>query len=85
MLVESRLRFLAHVRKAGALAGEFLRSTVCRSSYFMVSMFVSHPLWILVPASGLWATWVILGCWNLFREEGQTKLLELVILDIMRD
>ena len=44
--IASRLRFHEHirevVRKAGSLAGELLRSTVCRSPEFIVSLFISH-------------------------------------------
>ena len=45
VLVDSKLRVHDHVRnvlrKAGGLASELLQSTICRSSIFMVSLFVS--------------------------------------------
>ena len=46
MLVDSKLRFHDDicnvVRKAGELASELLRSTIYRSSIFIVTLFVSH-------------------------------------------
>ena len=54
MLVDSRLRFHEHVRdvvwKAGSLAGELLRSALCCSSEFMVSLFISH-IWLIMNFS----------------------------------
>ena len=46
VLVDSRLKFHEHIReiaqKAGGIAGELLRSMVCRSQVFMESLLFSH-------------------------------------------
>ena len=46
VVVDSNLKFHKHVRtvigKAGRVMGEMLRSTICRTPKFMVSLFVSH-------------------------------------------
>ena len=58
VLVDSKLRFHDHVRnvvrKVGGLANELLRSTICRTSVFMVSLFVSHIRPIMDFCSNVW-------------------------------
>ena len=58
VLVDSNLRFHNHihnvVRKAGELASELLHSTICRSSIFMVTLFVSHIRPIMDFSSNVW-------------------------------
>ena len=56
--MDSSLRFHNHVdsvvRKAAGLANNLLRSTVCRSSEFMVTIFVSHIRPLMDYCSTLW-------------------------------
>ena len=58
VLVDSSLRFHPHisevVRKASGLANQILRSTVCRSPIFMVTLFISHIRPILDYCSTVW-------------------------------
>ena len=60
VIIDTSLRFHVHARtvaaKAGGLAGELLRSTVCRSPSFMVSLFVSHVRPIIEYCSCVWNT-----------------------------
>jgi hypothetical protein len=60
VLVDTKLRFHLHVKqvvgKAAALANSLLRSTVCRSAEFMISLFVSHIRPILDYCSTLFHT-----------------------------
>ena len=46
VVVDSKLKFHKHVQtvigKTGQAMGEMLRSTICRTSKFMMSLFVSH-------------------------------------------
>ena len=60
VLVDSTLRFHGHiasiVSKAGGLSINLLRSTLCRSADFMVSLFVSHIRPLLDFASPIWNT-----------------------------
>ena len=60
VLVDSKLHFHDHirnvVRKAGGLVSELLRSTVCRSSNFRVTLCRTlDQLWISVPMFGMLA------------------------------
>ena len=68
--VDNKLKFHHHVRvtagKAGALVSELLRSTVCRDSEFMVTLFVSHIRPIMDYCSVLWNSDYL----------GNTRLLE---------
>ena len=70
--VDYRLRFHEHVRevvrKAGGLAGELLRSTVCRSSEFMVTLYISHIRPIMDFSSSVWSVGYL----------GDIRLLELI-------
>ena len=56
--VDSSLRFHQHIRlltaKAGGLMGELLRSTVCRTKEFMLTLFVSHIRPIIDYCSCVW-------------------------------
>ena len=58
VVVDSKLKFHKHVRtvigKAGWVLGEMLRSTMCRTPKFMVSLFVSHIRPILDYCSSVW-------------------------------
>ena len=58
VIVDTDLRFHAHIStvvgKAGALMGDLLRSTICRSIDFMVSLFVSHIRPLLDYCSAVW-------------------------------
>ena len=58
VLVDSILKFHEQirevVRKAVGFAGELLRSTVCRSPVFMVSLFVSHIRPVIDFCSSIW-------------------------------
>ena len=59
VLIDSKLRFHNHVRsvfrRAEGLASEMLRSTtICRSSIFMLSLFVSHIRLIMDFCSNVW-------------------------------
>ena len=60
VLVDSSLRFHGHIRevarKAGGLMSSLLRATVCRSSNFMVTLYISHIRPILDYASSVWNT-----------------------------
>ena len=60
LLVDSNLKFHQHVanatRKAAALSQNFMKSTVCRSPDFMMSVFSSHIRPILEYASCVWNT-----------------------------
>ena len=70
--VDSTLRFHDHVRvtvqKAGGLANNLLRSTVCRNADFMSSIFVSHVRPLIDYASCVWNTGYL----------GDSRLLEAV-------
>ena len=72
VVVDTTLRFHHHVQtvaaKAGRLASSLLRSTVCRSPEFMVSLFISHVRPILDYACCVWNTGYV----------GDSKLLEAV-------
>ena len=91
VLVDSRLRFHEYIRevvqKAGGLAGELLRSTVCRSPVFMVSLFVSYIRPVMDFCSSIWnvGTWVMSDCWSLFREDGQERFLGFDNSPMLRD
>ena len=58
VIVDSSLRFHQHIRlltaKAGGLMGELLRSTVCRTREFMLTLFVSHIRPIIDYCSCVW-------------------------------
>ena len=58
MVKISKLRFHQHVRtivgKAGGLMGNLLRSTVCRSPEFMLTLFVTHIRPIIEYCSSVW-------------------------------
>ena len=58
IVVDSGLRFHGHVGsvvgKVGGIMGDLLRSTICRSKVFMVSLFVSHIRPIIDYGSCLW-------------------------------
>ena len=58
VLVDSSLRFHPHiaeiVRKSSGLANQLIRSTVCRSPKFMVTLFISHLRPILDYCSTVW-------------------------------
>ena len=58
LLIDYSLRFHPHiaeiVRKSSGLANQLLRSTVCRSPKFMVSLFISHIRPILDYCSTVW-------------------------------
>ena len=58
VIVDSSLKFHTHVstvvRKASGLANQLLRSTVCRSTEFMVTLFVSHVRPIIDYCSTVW-------------------------------
>ena len=58
VLIDSSLRFHPHVaevvRKSSGLANQILRSTVCRSPIFMITLFISHIRPILDYCSTLW-------------------------------
>ena len=60
VLVDSTLRFHSHiasvVSRAGGLSMNLLRSTLCRSADFMLSLFVSHIRPLLDFASPVWNT-----------------------------
>ena len=70
VVVDTSLRFHQHIKavaaKAGGLANSLLRSTVCRTPEFMVSLFISHVRPILDYASCVWNTGYV----------GDSKLLE---------
>ena len=58
VLIDSSLRFHPHItetiRKSSGLANQLLRSTVCRSPIFMVTLFISHIRPILDYCSTVW-------------------------------
>ena len=58
VLIDSSLRFHPHVasivQKASSLINQILRSTVCRSSDFMVTLFVSHIRPLIDYSSTVW-------------------------------
>ena len=58
VVVDSSLRFHPQiaevVRKSSGLANQLLRSTVCRSPKFMVTLFISHIRPIVDYCSTLW-------------------------------
>ena len=58
VLVDSKLCFQDHicsvVRKVEDLASELLRSTICHSSIFMLSLFVSHIRSTMNLCSNVW-------------------------------
>ena len=58
VIVDRDLRFHTHigrvVGKAGALMGDLLRSTVCRSRRFMVTLFVAHLRPFMDYCSSVW-------------------------------
>ena len=58
IVVDSGLRFHGHVGsvvgKVGGIMGDLLRSTICRSKVFMVSLFVSHIRPVIDYGSCLW-------------------------------
>ena len=60
ILVDSSLRFHAHVRqivaKAWGLVNSLLRSTLCRSDEFMRGAFVAHIRLLLEFSSSVWNT-----------------------------
>jgi len=60
VLIDSSLKFHQHIQntahKAGGLAQNILRSTVCRTSDFMMSIFSSHIRPILEYCSCVWST-----------------------------
>ena len=60
VVVDSSLKFHAHVNsvvgKAGAMMGELLRATVCRSRDFMLALFVSHIRPTIDYCSSVWNT-----------------------------
>ena len=60
VLVDSGLKFHDHIRmaahKAGALSYSFLKSTVCRSPKFMVSLLTTHIRPVIEYASCVWNT-----------------------------
>lgn len=70
--VDTSLRFHQHVRvvvaKAGGLANNLLRSTVCRSAEFMMSLYVAHIRPLIEYASCVWNTGYL----------GDSRLLESV-------
>ena len=58
VLIDSTLRFHPHiaevVRKSSGLSNQILRSTVCRSPIFMITLFISHIRPILDYCSTVW-------------------------------
>ena len=60
VVVDSDLKFHSHVRetahKAGGLAHNLIRATVCRSPEFMVSLFTMHIRPIIDYCSSVWFT-----------------------------
>ena len=72
VLVDSTLRFHLHIRtivnKASGLAANLLRSTLCRSQPFMITMYKTHIRPLLEYASCVWNTGF----------QGDLKLLESV-------
>ena len=58
VLIDSSLRFHPHIaetiRKSSGLANQLLRSTVCRSPNFMITLFISHIRPILDYCSTVW-------------------------------
>ena len=72
VIVDSSLKFHNHVRlvagKAGGLMSELLRSTLCRSEKFMMTLYTSHIRPIMDYCSCVWYTGYV----------GDTRLLERV-------
>ena len=67
VVVDTDLKFHGHIRdvahKAGRLALNLLRSTVCRSPVFMVTLFTSHVRPIIDDCSSVWNTaYIPTGC-----------------------
>ena len=60
VVVDSDLKFHGHIRdvthKAGGLAQNLLRSTVCRSPVFMITLFTTHVRPIIDYCSCVWNT-----------------------------
>ncbi|KAK3875704.1 hypothetical protein Pcinc_019451 [Petrolisthes cinctipes] len=60
VLVDNSLRFHAHIQttvnKAAGLANNLLRSTLCRSSNFMLTLYKTHIRTLLEFASTVWNT-----------------------------
>ena len=58
VVIDNRLRFHTHVGmvvgRAGALMGDLLRSTVCRSKKFMVTLYISHIRPYMDYCSSVW-------------------------------
>ena len=58
IIIDEKLRFHQHVRtvvgRAGRLIGDLLRSTVCRSPKFMLTLFVTHIRPIIEYCSSVW-------------------------------
>ena len=58
VIVDSRLRFHQHIRmvygRTSAMMGDLLRSTVCRSADFMVTLFISHIRPTIEYCSSVW-------------------------------
>ena len=73
MLVDSSLRFHAHVSqevaKAWGLANNLLRSTLCSSSDFMCKVYIAHIRPLLEYSSPVWITGFV----------GDSRLLESVL------
>ena len=72
VVVDSDLKFHSHARetahKAGGLAYNLLRATVCRSPDFMISLFVTHVRPIIDYCSSVWN----------YGYHGNTRILETV-------
>ena len=58
VVIDEKLKFHQHVRtivgRAGGLMGDLLRSTVCRSPHFMLTLFVTHIRPIIEYCSSVW-------------------------------
>jgi len=80
VVVDSSLRFHDHARataqKAGGLASNLLKSTVCRSPEFMVSLFIAHirPL-TMAAVFGTVDILEIAACLNQYNVDGRSKFL----------
>ena len=72
VLVDNNLKFHKHIQcitnKAGGMASNFLRSTVCRSREFMLSLYITHIRPLIEFSSCVWNTGYV----------GDLKLLESV-------
>ena len=57
-MIDSGLKFHSHINdvidKAGAMVNNLLRSTVCRSVDFMLTLYVSHVRPIIEYGSCVW-------------------------------